>query len=110
MGLQDAIRAAFGQHRTIHSDQAVTVANEDGTETCTGLRGLQNSTADAGIFGESGLDTSFVRVDPSEFTEPEKGATIVVGGEDAVVTLSRLDSVQGLMIIEYQETRPVAGV
>ena len=108
MSLQSEVRAALADIETTMTNAVVTVVSGD--ESCSGLRGTAYDATSPDPFGEQGIDSATVRVDASELTAPDKGATITVDGDEVLVTNIQSDPVNGLMVISYDLTRPVEGV
>ena len=73
----------------------------------TGLRVLQPQSTDFGPNGETGITTGTVRVSSATFAKPERGATIRIGGEPAVIT--QVDGGVALWAISYRMVRQVEG-
>ena len=103
-----AVRAVFAGIKSTVPGAVVAVVS--GSETANGVRTPSAAGAAPDDYGDQGLTTQEVRVDASEMTQPDRGATITVGGETAIVNDVRADQLGALMLISYQFTRPVEGV
>ena len=109
MSIKSMAQGALATIATVVPGSAVTVKYK-GTSG-TGVRDSRDAAAAAGIFGEEGLQTGTVRVSSASFTtEPERGAAIVVAGEQAQILNVRRDPVGALWTVDYQETRQVEGI
>jgi len=79
-------------------------------ETATGMRSTQMDDAALMAYGEQGASTGRVRIDASAMTEPGRGDTILVDGQECFVMATRTDAAGALLVIDYSEQRPIEGV
>lgn len=81
-----------------------------GSETAKGLLGTGQANTAAGEFGDFGFDAGLVRVSIGDMSEPVRGSTITVDGDDVMVTSVNTDPISAVMAISFDKTRPVEGV
>lgn len=108
MGLQAIARAQFATIKTSYSEAVVAVVVAG--VTCNGVRSSTTKDSQASEYGENGITTGSVYVDASEVSEPERGATIQVGGVDCFVLSVKTDPAGALLSITYSQQRPISGV
>lgn len=104
MSLTSDVQDTFDKILTDHTELTVTVVI-NGT-TGTGLRATERQATNFTDRGEEGQITAEVRVSGATFTtKPDRGATILVDGKEAVV-----DDASGsgiLWVIQYHEVRKI---
>lgn len=106
MTLTADIRTELAAIIAANSDLAVTVVI-DGVSG-TGLRVGSMQATEFGENGETGVTTEAVRVSGATFERPDKGKTILIGGDPCVVT--EVDGSGIVWVIRYRKARPVEGV
>lgn len=101
------VRAALASIATAVPSHKVTVRIGDDTDTSALI-----STDDKGStptdMGEQGITVGTVRCDSSKIPEPDRGATIIVDGDEVEVVSCR--TTVGQRLIEFQKVREVEGV
>ena len=107
MSLQADIRSAFAALKIAFPDLVVAVVS--GAQSAQGIRYSARETAALTDDGEQGLNIGHVRVDSSELSTPERGATITVAGQDVFVVETVPDEAGALLEIRYQLQRPISG-
>jgi hypothetical protein len=105
MSVQAAFRSALTAMQTAFADASVTVVSNG--QSGTGLKETVRSPSSLVIEGERGEDTGTVRVSAADMSTPKDGGTIIVDGDKATVTATRLDSVGAILTIEYMLQKPV---
>ena len=112
MSMLTAARAAFTAHKTAVPERVVTISQgittpgSPGTQTAQAVRDTSRATAALTQYGEDGGDVNTVWVSLADFTEPARGATITVAGEQVNVLEARKDSCGAIMAIAYRKQKP----
>uniref|UniRef100_A0A6M3LTB5 Tail protein n=1 Tax=viral metagenome TaxID=1070528 RepID=A0A6M3LTB5_9ZZZZ len=98
-------RAAQATIMATHPEVVVAVVYDGAT--ANGIHSNDVSFSGLGESGDRGKQSGVVRLDASKLARPPDGATIIVDGETATVTQTRLDPTGALLAIEYQVTKPI---
>jgi len=108
MSLQTLARDALTTLKALSPSSIVAVVS--GGVSAQGLSVGSTANTSPTDYGEQGITTGVVYVDASAFAQPERGATITVGGRSVFVTECRVDPVGAMYKIDYGVQRPVEGV
>lgn len=99
---QDALTALM----TAHPDLVVSVRH--GNQTGNGIVVLTDKQTDPTELGQEGTTVGTIRISAATFTEPERGAKIIVDAKQVYITGSTTSG--GIRRIEYSNTQPVEGI
>ena len=112
MSIQSQARAAFAAHKAAVPERVVTISQgistpgTPSTQTAQAVRDTSRATSGLTQFGEDGGDTSTLWVSLADFTEPSRGSTITVAGEQVTVVEARADSCGAILAIVYRKQKP----
>ena len=108
MSLQSIARTALAAIATATGTGVTVVYKGETATNCPRNTFTHGSSVD--VFGEEGTSTGYLHVDASAISKPERGSTILIDGEAAIVTQVTSDPASAMWRIEYQDQREVAGV
>ena len=95
------VRTAWALIKARLPDAVVRVQGSGGD--CEGMLAPEEAQAVGGDFGEEGFVTGAVKVDMSEYAEPNAGETLYINGVACTAIGVRPDPLRALMVISYQE-------
>ena len=98
-------RAVLASIRTRVPGSVVTVTS--GAESAEAVRQTVAANTAGDGYGERGLTTGTLHLSLGDMTEPARGATIAIDGNDAFVTQARSDPASAILAIDYQDQNPV---
>jgi hypothetical protein len=100
MSLQETVRGALGVISGLIPETVLTIISNGQTATGPGFKSDYGESMES--LGERGVTRGRVIIDASDLVTPEKGSTILVNGEKAIVGNVALDATGANLTIDFQ--------